>query len=94
MSYVYVHSCLIQVPLDGEKDEGRSVAISSDGRLLATGGSAGIVRIWDFRSGSLITALTGHSGTINSLSFSIDDKQIISVGDDGSVFSWMVFTAE
>ena len=81
-----------QVSLDGERDEGKSVALSHNGQLVATGGSAGILRLWDYASGQLIKSLTGHSGCINSASFTFDDKQIITVGDDGSIFTWIVFS--
>jgi WD40 repeat protein len=83
-----------QVALDKDNDEGRGLAISHDGRLIATGGTAGILRIWSYESGTLISSHVGHSGTINGVAFSADDRQIVSVGDDGCAFVWSVFTNE
>ena len=37
----------------------------------------GIVRLFRYETGKLITSIRGHSSTMNALSFSPDDKQII-----------------
>ena len=80
--------------LENEDDEGRCISISQDGRFVATGGTMGVVRLFRYETGKMITFVRGHSSTINSLSFSPDDKQIVSVGEDGSIFIWCVFLAE
>lgn len=80
--------------LDGESDEGKVVAVSHSGKLIATGGSAGMVRVWSYDTSELLHAGSGHSGSISSIVFSPDDKQIISVADDGSIIMWCVFVAE
>ncbi len=67
---------------------------SHDGRFIVTGGTAGILRLWSYESGKLITEMSGHSGTINCVSFSNDDKQIVSVSDDGSAYVWYVLVDE
>jgi WD40 repeat protein len=64
---------------------------SHNGRYIVTGGTAGILRLWDYKLGQQICEVSGHSGAINSCAFSPDDKQIISVGDDGAIFVWCVF---
>ncbi len=79
-----VHS----VFLDGEADEGRSIAMSHDGKLFATGGTACVVRLWDYDSAKMLSIGVGHSSTITSIAFSPDDKQIVSVGEDGGVYIW------
>jgi WD40 repeat protein len=33
----------------------------------------------------------GHSRPINAIAFTPDDKQIVSVGEDGSIFVWSIF---
>lgn len=67
---------------------------SHDGSLIATGGSTGVVRLWDACTFELLSEVTGHSDVINSLKFTPDDKQIISGGEDGSIFCWCVFKDE
>jgi WD40 repeat protein len=80
--------------LENEDDEGRSISISQDGKFIAIGGTMGIVRLFRYETGKLITSIKGHSSTINALSFSPDDKQIVSVGEDGSIFIWCLFLAD
>lgn len=71
-------------------DEGQVVVLSQDGKFIATGGTAGLVRLWEYESSQLIAEAAGHSGTITSIAFSADGKQITSVGSDGSIFMWML----
>lgn len=79
------------VSLDGENDEGKCIARSNDGTLLATGGSAGVLRVWRFDSSKCIAAVVAHSGTINCVSFTPDDRQVLTVGDDGCINVWCVY---
>ena len=138
-------------------DEGLSLAVSHNGRYIASGGSAAIVKLWGYDAADLIFAGKGHSGAITGLryircrersgecpdsnvpyagpgrnygtqyaccivylvkagrgtsraarpnasypdpprvvvspdfSFSPDDKQLTSVGEDGNIFIWNVF---
>jgi WD40 repeat protein len=61
---------------------------------VATGGTSGILRVWDYYSSKLISTSVGHSGCILSVVFSPDDRQIISVAEDGSIIIWSIFSAE
>ena len=45
------------------------VAASSDGRLLASGGTDRLIHIWDVRQGTLVHSLQGHGGDILALAF-------------------------
>lgn len=58
---------------------------------MATGGTAGVLRVWDYHSTKLISALEGHSGSILAIAFSPDDRQIVSVAADGSIILWCIF---
>jgi len=73
-------------------DEAMSIALSHDGRLFATAGTAKLIKLWDFNTLELLAVAEGHSDLINDLQFSPDDRQIISVGDDGNVFVWNCYT--
>lgn len=69
---------------------------SNDGRYVATGGSAGIIRLWEIHLPNhiqFISEFTGHSKAITSIAFSLNDKQVVSCGQDGSVFIWWFFPA-
>jgi WD40 repeat protein len=66
------------------------VAHRSD--VMATGGSDSTVRVWDVRMGKVLQEGVGHSSRVASLQFSPDDKQLVSVGEDGCVFVWNMYT--
>jgi WD40 repeat protein len=55
-----------------------SVAFSSDGRRLASGGWDQIVRIWDATSGKKLHELAGHAGYVWSVAFSPDGRRLAS----------------
>jgi len=78
-------------PFKGESDELHSVAISHNNKYFAVGGSLGVVRIFDFANGNFITECKAHSSTISCVSFSSDDKQLVSTGRDGLIAIWNVF---
>lgn len=67
------------------------IARSSDERLLATGGTDQIVRLWDGGSATVIASGLGHSGTITDLTFTSDNKQILSCGVDSAFMVWNVY---
>src|SRR5262245_48731111 len=48
----------------GHKDQVGCVAISSDGKRIASGSGDAAIRVWDARSGMHLLTLTGHSGNV------------------------------
>lgn len=73
-------------------EEATCIAVEHALDVFATGGSDRLVKLWDYSSGQLIMDGVGPSGSVRSLAFSPDDRQLVSVGDDGSVFVWNVNT--
>lgn len=67
-----------------------SLAFSSDGRLLASGGSFedSLVRIWDAGNGELLRELAGHPVGVVKLLFSPDSQFLVSASYDGMVRLW------
>jgi len=78
-------------PYRGETDELNAIAISNSNKYFVTGGQAGVVRLYDFASGTFIVDCKAHSRAITSLAFSADDRQVISTGRDGLVAVWNIF---
>lgn len=71
--------------------EGTCVAVSHNGKFLASGGTDNRVRLWEMATGALVCDGVGHPARVNALKFAPDDKQIVSVGDDGCIFVWNVY---
>ncbi len=68
----------------------RTVAVSPDGKLAASGGADRTVRLWDVQTGMVMRTLSGHSGTVFSLLF-VSDTELLS-GSAREIKSWDVRT--
>jgi WD40 repeat protein len=64
-------------------------AFSADGRFIASGTSAAC-HIWDATTHQSIVQLVGHAGSVDSLAFFPDGKQIMSASNDGTIRVWDV----
>jgi WD40 repeat protein/tRNA A-37 threonylcarbamoyl transferase component Bud32 len=67
------------------KDTGWILAISADGKTLATGSSDGTIKLWDIAAGSVVRTFRDHHNVdpIINLAFSRDGKTLASSGDTG-----------
>jgi hypothetical protein len=65
-----------------------ALAFSPEGRTLAVGCSDGAIRRFDLRTGSELTPLPGHSGSVVALCCTPDGKSIHSYGLDGQFYVW------
>ncbi|HKB03330.1 MAG TPA: serine/threonine-protein kinase [Gemmataceae bacterium] len=75
----------------------RSVAISRDGKVLASGGLDHSIYLWDTKTWTPRGPLTGHTGEVPGLSFSPDDTRLASVtavNDTCLIRLWNVATGE
>ena len=69
--------------LDGLPQKLSSLAVSHDGTILATGGTDGIIRLWNTSSRKpLGIALTGHRSGVHGLAFSPAGSALMSAGTD------------
>ncbi|OWR45868.1 prolactin regulatory element-binding protein [Danaus plexippus] len=66
----------------------RVVTISHDGKLMATGGVDGKVRLWSFPKMQLLFELNGHTKELDDLDFSPCSKQLVSIAKDGLLLVW------
>jgi WD40 repeat protein len=66
----------------------RTCAVSTDGKLLASGGDDRQVRVWNLASNELLMTLDGHIGWIHSCSFSSDGMRLVSASEDMTARVW------
>jgi WD40 repeat protein/tRNA A-37 threonylcarbamoyl transferase component Bud32 len=66
------------------------LAFSPDGRIVASGGTGGVVNLWDVISGRKLAALPGHTANVPTVTFSRDGRSLASGSWDGTVRIWDV----
>ncbi|OYD89654.1 hypothetical protein CDG76_34275 [Nostoc sp. 'Peltigera membranacea cyanobiont' 210A] len=71
-----------------------SVAFSSDGKILASGGEDCTIKLWDVNNGQLLRTLQEHKDFVRFLTFSPDEKILASSSDDLTIKLWNTNTGE
>jgi len=66
------------------------VAVSSDGKFLASGGADRFVHLWDLTSGTLVESFGAHRDTVSALAFRHGTYQLQSGSFDRTVKIWDV----
>ena len=73
------------------------IIFSSDGQLMATGGTEDVCYVWEtakLQDGEPLSMLEGHRGMVCAAAFSPDGRRIITASDDSSSRIWNAYTGE
>ncbi|HYT89653.1 MAG TPA: hypothetical protein VEL76_13180 [Gemmataceae bacterium] len=76
----------------GRRDDGRALALSADGKLVALGGSGCAVRLWEVATGQERFADRGSPSDITTFAFSPDGKQLAGASTFGPLQLWHLDT--
>ena len=85
--------CRVEPIVLRDTTEINSLAFSPDGKLLASVGSDGAIKVWNVETGMVTKTLEkAHSGFACSVAFHPDGKHLASVGADKKVKVWDLTT--
>ncbi|CEG43895.1 U3 snoRNP-associated protein (contains WD40 repeats) [Plasmopara halstedii] len=65
-----------------------ALAVSSDGKFLASGGRDKLVRVWDAKTGQLKESFSGHRDAVSALAFRLRSHSLFSGSLDRSIKHW------
>jgi WD40 repeat protein len=77
--------------INGHTNSVWSVAISPDGKTIASGSEDKTIGLWDIATGNPVhPALAGHTQGVEAVAFSPDGHTLASGGNDGQILLWNV----
>jgi len=74
--------------------EVNSVAISPDGRILASGSDHPTIPLWDLNTSQAISSLIGHSQIVNCVAFNPDGTILATGSNDQTIKLWNLTTGQ
>jgi WD40 repeat protein len=72
----------------------RAVAISPDGKVIASGSNKGSIRLWEADTGRELRVIPAHSSAVVGLAFSSDGKKLASASWDRTARLWDTATGK
>lgn len=74
----------------GHRAQIRGVAVSPDGKWIATGSLDSTLKIWDAESGQERRSINAQSGAVQAIALDPKGKTLVSAGIDGRLRTWNV----
>ncbi len=93
-SILFGQNSMETVVQKGHSASVKAVAVSADGKYVATGSRDKTLKIWNLQTGAEIRTFSGHSHTVNGVEFSPDGKYLLSSSADNTAKLWNVLTGE
>jgi RNA polymerase sigma factor (sigma-70 family) len=86
----------LRVEFNGGGKGAVALAVSPDGKLLASAGGQGdkLARLWDLGTGKVVRLIPGHEGEVTAVAFSPDGRALATASRDKSVRLWEVGTGK
>lgn len=78
----------------GHRDTIYALALSPDGKVLATGSYDQQIKLWNSETGAELKTLRGHNGAVFGLSFRPDGKILASASADRTIKLWDVASGQ
>ncbi|MEH1803139.1 MAG: serine/threonine-protein kinase [Nostoc sp.] len=78
--------------LQGHESSVLSVAISPDGKTIASSGDDRKIKLWNLATGKQISSLNAYSQQVNAVAISPDGKTLVGGGDDNTIKVWNLAT--
>lgn len=66
----------------------RTLDMTQDGTYFVSGGDDHFMRVWDYMTGRVVGFGYAHTSTINSVTFTPNYENIVSVSEDGAIVIW------
>ncbi|MCI0746361.1 MAG: DUF1553 domain-containing protein [Verrucomicrobia subdivision 3 bacterium] len=71
-----------------------ALALTSDGKMIATAGGDGLAKVWEVTSGKETTRIEAHIGAVFGVAFNTNGTELVTVGADKQFKVWDVLTRE
>lgn len=78
----------IPLPVSWEQKAAELCVIACSSFVPAAGGDDHLVKMWDYKEGTVTHVGVGHSGNITRLKICPGNKYIVSVSADGAILLW------
>jgi len=90
LTFVFASTAAAQTPMvfKGHTDLVHSVAVSPDGKQLATAGFDSTVKLWEIATGKNTATLSGHTGPVYCVAYRPDGKALASSSQDKTIRFW------